>query len=228
MYHGGVALPCGEPKIIPDADGIRVHRNPRVAPREAPYGSARGRILDHAGFVAAEEEILSWPNHAETPLHRLPRLAARSGVAAIRYKDECGRFGLGSFKALGGAYAVFRLLKRTIESRNRGQGVTTHGGAKGVDSRQLIEGRWRDISQTVTVTCATDGNHGRSVAWSARLFGCRCVIYVHQAVSEARCVAIAQYGAEVIRVPGNYDDAVRHAADAAREHGWTVVSDTSY
>ena len=100
--------------------------------------------------------------------------------------------------------------------------------AQPVDSRQLIAGRWRDIAQTVTVTCATDGNHGRSVAWGARLFGCRCVIYVHESVSEARCAAIAQYGAEVIRVPGNYDDSVRHAADEARRNGWTVVSDTTY
>ncbi len=82
--------------------------------------------------------------------------------------------------------------------------------------------------QAVTVTCATDGNHGRSVAWGARLFGCRCVIYVHESVSEGRCAAIAQYGAEVIRVPGNYDDSVRHAADEARRNGWTVVSDTTY
>ena len=204
---------------VPEANGIRIYRNPRVAPRAEPYGSARARILNRAGFLAAEREISRWPGHAETPLHPLPGLAARFGVAALHYKDECGRFGLKSFKALGGAYAVFRLLEKTVEARNGGQPV---------DSQQMIAGTCGDIVRTVTVTCATDGNHGRSVAWGARLFGCRCVIYVHESVSEARCAAIARYGAEVIRVPGNYDDSVRHAEGQARKNGWTVVSDTTY
>jgi len=201
------------------ADGIRIQRNPRVAPRAEPYGGARALILNQAGFVGAEREISRWPGHAETPLHTLPALAARLGVAALHYKDECGRFGLRSFKALGGAYAVFRILAKVVAARNGGQPV---------DSRRMIAGANRAIVQDVTVTCATDGNHGRSVAWGAQLFGCRCVIYVHEAVSEGRRAAIAQYGAEVIRVPGNYDDSVRHAADEARKNGWTVVSDTTY
>jgi diaminopropionate ammonia-lyase len=204
---------------VPEANGIRIYRNPRVAPRAEPYGSARGLILNQAGFLAAEQEISRWPGHAETPLYHLQGLAARLGVAALHYKDECTRFGLKSFKALGGAYAVFRLLKKAVEARNGGQPV---------NSQQMLAGTYGDIVQTVTVTCATDGNHGRSVAWGARLFGCRCVIYVHESVSEGRCTAIAQYGADVIRVPGNYDDSVRHAADEARKNGWTVVSDTTY
>lgn len=202
-----------------EANGLRVYRNPRAAPRAEAYGRARAQVLDQAGFDAAEREIGGWPGHAETPLRTLPGLAARLGLAALQYKDEGGRFGLKSFKALGGAYAVFRVLKKIAEARNGGQAV---------DSRQLLAGACRDIVRTVTVTCATDGNHGRSVAWGAQLFGCRCVIYVHATVSEGRCAAIAQYGAEVIRVPGNYDDAVRHAADEARKNGWTVVSDTTY
>ena len=204
---------------VPEADGIRIHRNPRVAPSAESYGSARDLILNQAGFLAAEQEISRWPGHAETPLHQLPGLAKRLGLAALHYKDESGRFGLKSFKALGGAYAVFRLLRKIVEARNGGQSV---------DSHQLMAGTCADIAQTVTVTCATDGNHGRSVAWGAQLFGCRCVIYVHESVSEGRCAAIARYGAEVIRVPGNYDDSVRHAAAEARRNGWTVVSDTTY
>ena len=91
-----------------------------------------------------------------------------------------------------------------------------------------LAGRWRDVVKDITVTCATDGNHGRSVAWGAQLFGCRCVIYIHATVSEGRGAAIADYGAEVVRVPGNYDDSVRHADAQAKAHGWTVVSDTTY
>ncbi len=201
------------------ADGIRVFPNPRAAARGESYGATRSAILSAAGFVAAEREILSWPGYVPTPLHLLNGLAAKLGIADLAYKDEGHRFGLKSFKALGGAYAVFRLLKARIETRN---------GGKPVSSAEVIAGKWRDIVAEVTVTCATDGNHGRSVAWGAQLFGCRCVIYIHQTVSEGRRAAIAHYGAEVLRVPGNYDDSVRHAAAEAQRNGWTVVSDTTY
>ncbi|MCB1492958.1 MAG: diaminopropionate ammonia-lyase, partial [Rhodobiaceae bacterium] len=79
-----------------------------------------------------------------------------------------------------------------------------------------------------TVCCATDGNHGRSVAWGAQTFGCRCVIFIHETVSEGRKAAIERYGAEVRRCKGNYDDSVRAAEETAKREGWTVVSDTSY
>jgi diaminopropionate ammonia-lyase len=152
-------------------------------------------------------------------LRSLPALARKLGLAALQYKDEGGRFGLSSFKAIGGAYAVYRLLAKAVAAQHPGVRVT---------SRDMIDGAWRAIAQSVTVTCATDGNHGRSVAWGARLFGCRCVIFVHENVSEGRCAAIARYGADVRRVAGNYDDSVRHAAAEARRNGWTVVSDTTY
>lgn len=80
----------------------------------------------------------------------------------------------------------------------------------------------------LTVTCATDGNHGRAVAWGAKRMGVRAVIFVHETVSQARVDAIAGFGAEVIRVPGTYDDAVRHSAEIAAREGWQIVSDTSW
>ena len=175
---------------------LRVAVNPRASRRDAAYGAA---ALTADGFAAAEREIASWPGYAATPLVRLDGLARSLGLAALWYKDERGRFGLKSFKALGGAYAVRRLLERQPRP-----------------------------AREVTVTCATDGNHGRSVAWGARLAGCNCVIFIHATVSEGRAEAIRRYGAEVVRVPGNYDDAVRHAAAEAARHGWFVVSDTSY
>jgi diaminopropionate ammonia-lyase len=175
---------------------VRLAVNPRAAPRAAAYAS---RVLTGEGFAAAEREITRWPDYAPTPLVELPGLARALGFASIRYKDEGARFGLKSFKALGGAYAVRRVLAR--------------------------QGR---PAREITVTCATDGNHGRSVAWGARLAGCRCVIFIHAAVSEGRAEAIRDYGAEVVRVTGGYDDAVRHAAAEAARNGWFVVSDTSY
>ncbi|WP_418320213.1 diaminopropionate ammonia-lyase [Piscinibacter sakaiensis] len=200
-------------------DGVRAMRNPSAAPASEPYGPVRSEILNDAGFNAAQREICQWPGYAPTPLRELPALAERLGVASVHYKDEGDRFGLKSFKALGGAYAVYRLLAQAIARRNGGEPVR---------AADVVAGRWREVVKDITVTCATDGNHGRSVAWGAQLFGCRCVIYIHATVSEGRGAAIAKYGAEVIRVRGNYDDSVRHADAQAKANGWTVVSDTTY
>src|SRR6185503_2297810 len=76
--------------------------------------------------------------------------------------------------------------------------------------------------------CATDGNHGRSVAQGAELVGAGCVIFVHAGVSEQRANAIARFGAQIVRVPGNYDDSVKEAARVAEKNGWIIVSDTSW
>jgi diaminopropionate ammonia-lyase len=137
----------------------------------------------------------------------------------VRIKDEGERFGLGSFKALGGAWAVAQVLAAELSRR---------GVANAASSAGLEAGRYGKATRAITVTCATDGNHGRSVAWGARRFGCKCVIFVHGTVSQGRVDAIARHGAEVHRLPGTYDDAVRAAALAASENGWFVVSDTSW
>ncbi len=189
---------------------IQFLANPR---RQAgAYPETLLAIQSPAALAEAQAEIGAWPGYAPTPLRDLTGLAAAQGLAAIRYKDEAGRFGLGSFKALGGAYAVLRLLQ----------------GQTGLSSAELLSGQHRHKLAGHTVTCATDGNHGRSVAWGAQLFGCACVIYVHATVSQGRCDAIAGFGAEVRRCPGNYDDSVRQAQADAEANGWFVVSDTSY
>jgi diaminopropionate ammonia-lyase len=174
-------------------------------------------VLSEAGFAEAQREITSWPGYAPTPLVDLPWVAGPAGLGAVRMKDESGRFGLGSFKALGGAYAVARLLIAGLAKR----GIAA-------TSAELAAGRFADATRTVTVTTATDGNHGRAVAWGAQRFHCRAVIFIHAAVSEGRAAAIARYGAEVRRVQGTYDDAVREAARVAAAEGWFVVSDTSW
>jgi diaminopropionate ammonia-lyase len=166
--------------------------------RTEPYGEAMQRILSLAGARAAHAAISAWTDYAPTPLLSLRDIAVETGVASVLYKHEGPRFGLKSFKALGGAYAVERLVRM-------------RGGAK-----------------DLMVTCATDGNHGRSVAWGARRVGAKAVIYIHETVSDGRAAAIAAYGAEVRRVPGNYDDAVRASTMAACDNGWSIVSDTSW
>jgi diaminopropionate ammonia-lyase len=197
---------------------VHIFENPRAS-RAAPFAAeGRSEILSLTAFQDAKREITSWPGYAPTPLRRLKKLAAGAGVAEIAYKDEAGRFGLGSFKAIGGAYAVCKLLRNKVHAQT----------GTSISSTDLITARYADLTRANTVTCATDGNHGRAVAWGAQTFGCRCVIYVHETVSEGRCRAIAKYGAEVRRVTGTFDDAVRRAAFDAATHGWLVVSDTSY
>jgi diaminopropionate ammonia-lyase len=190
-------------------DSFELLVNPR-------HGTPGVTVLSGAGFRRAKAAITAWPGYAATPLHDLP---ASAGVAVLRLKDEGPRFGLGSFKALGGAYAVGKLLAAELSH----QGV-----ARSASASDLVEGQYGDYTRAITVTCATDGNHGRSVAWGAQRFHCGCVIFVHETVSQGRVDAIAQFGAQVERVSGTYDDAVRTANYQARAHGWFVVSDTSY
>jgi len=192
--------------------------NPRAAEKDVLFPQDLQRVVDLEGFAAALQAITAWPGYAPTPLAELPGLAGGLGLGGIWYKDEGGRFGLGSFKALGGAYAIMRHLQREI-AQSQGQAPTPAA---------LIAGAYRDQAASVTVTTATDGNHGRSVAWGARLFGCRAVIYIHADVSPGRAAAIASLGAEVRRVPGNYDDSVRQAAADAAANGWQVISDTTW
>ncbi|KKW68392.1 diaminopropionate ammonia-lyase [Lampropedia cohaerens] len=205
------------PTSVVPALRARMLRNPALAPQQ-PYGARREAILSRAALASAHAAITAWPGYAPTPLHGLPALARQLGVARIDYKDEGGRFGLGSFKALGGAYAVARQLCR----------VASHQLGRAVTLSELDDPKVRQVSASVTVTCATDGNHGRSVAWGAKMFGCQCVIFVHATVSAGRADAIARYGAQVVRTEGNYDDSVRQAAQQAQANGWHVISDTSY
>lgn len=190
--------------------------NPKAEPNK--IGGAAETVLNEKGFQAAKAEITTWPGYAETPLVSLDKYARKLGVKAVYYKDESTRFGLDSFKALGGAYAVCRLLLNKIKEAT-GKDATT---------KDLLAGTYKDIVKDITVCSATDGNHGRSVAWGAQMFGAKCVIYIHAGVSEGRKTAIEKYGATVVRCKGNYDDSVHDCADDAAKNGWFVISDTSY
>lgn len=181
-----------------------------------PHAGVSGIVvLPEGGYRRARAAITAWPGYAPTPLHRLDW----PGIGGLWWKDESARFGLRSFKALGGAYAVQRCLQAELARR---------GTAPNADGAALESGQYAHATDRITVTCATDGNHGRSVAWGAKRFGCRCVIFVHEGVSQGRRDAIAAFGAEVREVPGTYDDSVREAQRVAEREGWFVISDTSY
>lgn len=158
------------------------------------------------------------PVHRATPLHRLPALAQQLRLAEVYVKDESTRLGLGSFKALGGTYAVLRLVLEHASRRLD----------RPVLPREIESPEVREVARGMTVCCATDGNHGRAVAAAARFLGCSAVIFLHATVSPKRASAIEQRGATTVRVKGSYQDAVEAAAREAEKRGWTLVSDTSW
>jgi len=157
------------------------------------------------------------PGYRMSPLKGLNHLAAMLGVGGIWVKDESARLSLNSFKVLGGSYAIYHYIKQRL-------------GLNGVDLtfNELMADDVRGKLGDLTFCAATDGNHGRGVAWAARSLGCKSVIYVHKFTSQARIKAIESNGAEVIVVDGTYDDAVRRASQDAERNGWQVISDTSW
>ncbi|MGF6555492.1 diaminopropionate ammonia-lyase [Pseudomonas sp. S30_BP2TU TE3576] len=154
-------------------------------------------------------------NPGATPLEKLPALAAAMGVSELWVKDESARSELGSFKALGAPIALVRLILRVFPEQR-------------FEANRLLSGEYKEALTDFTVISATDGNHGRGLAAAAKSIGCRCVIVLHANVSIEREEAIAAYGAEIVRIAGNYDESVEKAASLAVENEWTVVSDTSY
>jgi len=195
-----------------------IHRHNKNVQTKIPYPDALKSILSVDTSKIAREEIHQWDTYAPTPLVELSGLAKEIGIDNIYYKDEATRFGLGSFKALGGAYEVLWALTQEISRQVDGI----------VSMEDVRSGKYKDQTAAITVVSATDGNHGRSVAWGAQNFGCGCRIYVHAEVSKARCDAVEAYGATLVRVDGDYDDSVRACAREAQQNGWFIVSDTSY
>ncbi len=188
-----------------------------IQTRDAYADSARGVISEEQAHNAYTE-VSSWAEYQASPLLRLSQLESHLNCQAIHYKDESVRFGLGSFKALGGAYAVLKYVA--------GRYLEHHGSP--VLLERIRRGDIKDFAAGLKVVTATDGNHGRSVAWGAANAGCPCRIYIHAEVSQGREDAIKALGAEVIRIEGDYDESVRLCAAEAQQHGWQMISDTSY
>ncbi|MEO6351900.1 MAG: diaminopropionate ammonia-lyase [Burkholderiaceae bacterium] len=182
------------------------------------YSDEQKNIICVTKAAEAIRDIKTWPGYAATSLYTMKSLAQAVNIDTIWYKDESQRFGLKSFKALGGAYAVARQLQQALEASS---GIRP-------TIAELLDGRWKSQVAELVVSCATDGNHGRSVAWGAQMFGCGCIIYIHRDVSEGRKRAMEAYGAKVIRISGNYDDSVRQADADAKANNRIIVSDTSY
>ena len=181
-------------------------------------GDAAQRVLSPKDFTDSWAEITQWDGYEPTPLVSLTGLASQIGVGRIDYKHEGPRFGLGSFKALGGAYAAMRVLQRELANQ-LGHAVTLEDIRKGV---------YAEACSQIILSSATDGNHGRSLAWGCQRVGAPCKIYIHAEVSEGRAQAMRDLGADVVRIDGDYDDSVNLAKSEAADNGWFVVSDTSW
>lgn len=159
----------------------------------------------------------SFPEYSTTPLQQLDDLAARLGVAGVYVKDESYRFGLNAFKVLGGSFAMAKYLAQSL-----GKDISE------LDYKRLTSEEIRKQLGEITFTTATDGNHGRGVAWTANRLKQKSVVYMPKGSSETRLKNIQAEGATASITNLNYDDAVRLATENANKFGWVVVQDTAW
>jgi len=186
--------------------------------KNGAYPKKLRSILTISDAEAAFNEISSWDGYQSTPLLSLKEVALKTGVDSIYFKDESRRFELDSFKALGGTFGVLKFLQDVLQEEMSGE----------ITLRDIRSGKYKNNISKYTVTTATDGNHGRSVAYGAKLFGCKCKVFIHSEVSKGRQSAIEKLNAHVIRVNGNYDYSVRKCNEESEKNNWHIISDTSY
>ena len=176
--------------------------------------------ISRFGLKTAEKTMAfhkSFPEYAATPLAELKELAQLLGVQSIHVKDESKRFGLNAFKVLGGSYAIGSYIAKTL----------------GIDISELscesmtspaVKAKLGDL----TFVTATDGNHGRGVAWTANRLGQKCVVYMSKWTASERLENIRKRGADASIMDFGYDDCVRLARDNAAKNGWILVQDTAW
>ena len=153
------------------------------------------KILSSEDIDEAYKTISNWNNYSPTPLISLNKLNEKLKLNKIFYKDESKRFHLKSFKALGGAYAVEKIIKENDKT---------------------------------VISTATAGNHGRSVAWGSQKNGLKCKIFISEFVSESRAEAMRNFGADVIRVKGNYEDSLNECIKQSNQNNWQIVQDVAW
>ncbi len=191
---------------------IQIYRNQqarRYSPGNitADFGPSQATIVRkfHAGF----------PQYRPTPLLSLDSLATSLGIKRLWVKDESHRFGLNAFKVLGASFAIAHAIADHLAIP---PGECTY--------TRLQESEIRRKIKQLTFVSATDGNHGRAVAWTAAQLGCHSVVYMPHGSAEPRVAAIRSHGAAVDVIDGSYDDAVRRAAGMATANGWILTQDT--
>lgn len=171
------------------------------------WGLVAGQISDDVQSVARLMALC--PIAKQTPLADLPQLASALGIEGLAIKDERCRMGLGSFKALGAAYAIAK------------RAVAANGGSLEPQALQTaLKGQ--------TFVCASAGNHGLSLAAGARVFGADAVVYLSETVPAAFEQRLADKGARVVRAGADYEASMAAAVQAAEDQGWTLLSDSTW
>ena len=174
-------------------------------------------ILSLEEVTKARKFHESFPEYEMTPLVELNKLAKYLGLASFYVKDESYRFGLNAFKVLGGSYSMGKYLASKL-----GKDISELG------YRELTSDEIKNQIGSITFYTATDGNHGRGVAWTANRLKQNSVVYMPKGSSEYRLKAIKNEGAEASITNMNYDDAVRLAAEDARVNNGLIVQDTAW
>ncbi|MBR1645500.1 MAG: pyridoxal-phosphate dependent enzyme [Selenomonadaceae bacterium] len=179
----------------------------------------RGGKIDTSNYSFANTEQIrrlhkSLNVYNETPLIELKNFAREKNLAAVFVKDESSRFGLKAFKALGGVWAIYKVISRELGLEN--------------PTLEEIFQRRDEISEMTFIT-TTDGNHGKGVSWAAGLFGCKSFVYMPKNTVEIRAQAIRDAGSATVEITDmTYDDCVKFTAQLAAKNHWHLIQDTSW
>ena len=173
--------------------------------------------LSHDVAIKVRDFHKKFEEYSITPLHQLQNLAKFYGLKNIFLKDESYRFGLNAFKVLGSSYAVGKYLADKL-----GMDISE------VSFDYLRSKEVKEKLGEITFVTATDGNHGRGLAWAAKQLGQKSVVYMPKGSSLIRLENIRKEGADATIIDGNYDEAVRLSDEMAKKHGWVVIQDTAW
>lgn len=185
-----------------------------TTPALSPYSNTAARAWKASAAPGVKRFHESLPGYAPTRLTETPELATELGVARVFVKEESSRFGLPAFKVLGASYAISLALAKRF----------------GEDHALSIPDLQARLTQSgpLELLAATDGNHGRAVAYVARLLGLPVRIFTPAAITAAAKAAIESEGAHRIECDLPYDDVVAKAAEAAQQEGTILIQDTSW
>ena len=157
----------------------------------------------------------SFPDYAQTPLIDLDDYSKELNLNSFQIKDESKRFKLNAFKSLGASYAMAKIIfSKTANDQTE------------LEFNSVI--KQSDAIKGMTFATATDGNHGRAVAWCAEKFGCKAIVFLPKDTSRHRVEAIESHGAKAFVTNLNYDETVEYAAKMSKENNWILIQDTSW
>jgi diaminopropionate ammonia-lyase len=217
QYIAHHILQCGDRMRKNGRDSFMVGSIQLVHYDRKTEGGSDTSVFGYEQAKSIRNYHASFPGYRETPLVDLRELANYCGIAGIYVKDESYRFGLNAFKALGGSYAIGRIIASRLGIAPEKMNYAT-----------LTSPKIREKLGKMTFITATDGNHGRGVAWTARQLRQRCVVYMPRGSARERLNNIRAQGAEATITDLSYDDAVRKASEDAKKNGWVLVQDTAW